>query len=187
MYGIYLLVFLNKGFPGGSLVKNLAAMQEPQETWVWSLDWEDPLEEGMATHCSILLEKPHGQRSLLQYSPGETPWTEEPGGLQSIGVQRVGHNWGDLACIHTLFRVLRRTILPCLWSSEMRSFYHCNLTICYSITVSFADVLCQLSFHLFLNCRESFHEWVLDFLKYIFCTSLILLWSQYRHCWLLVF
>ena len=37
--------------PGGSVVKNLPAMQE---TWVWSLDWENPLEEGMATHSSIL-------------------------------------------------------------------------------------------------------------------------------------
>ena len=45
------------------MVKNPPAMQE---TWVQSLGWEDPLEEGMATHCSILswLKNPHGQRSL---------------------------------------------------------------------------------------------------------------------------
>ena len=42
------------GFPGGSVVKNLPAMQETQEMWVQSLGWEDPLEEGMATHSSIL-------------------------------------------------------------------------------------------------------------------------------------
>ena len=42
------------GFPGGSAVKNLPAMQEPQEMWVQSLDQEDPLEEGTATHSSIL-------------------------------------------------------------------------------------------------------------------------------------
>ena len=42
------------GFPSGSMVKNLPAMQETQETQVWSLDWEDPLEEGMATPSSIL-------------------------------------------------------------------------------------------------------------------------------------
>ena len=59
-----------------SLVKNLPAMQETQ---VWSLGWEDPLEEEMATHSSILAWK--------------IPWTEEPGGLQSMGWQRVGHNW----------------------------------------------------------------------------------------------
>ena len=57
-------------------VKNLPAMQE---TWVRSLGWEDPLEEGMATHSSILAWR--------------IPWTEEAGGLQSIGSQRVGHDW----------------------------------------------------------------------------------------------
>ena len=56
-------------------VKNLPTMQETQ---VPSLGWEDPLEKGMATHSSIFAWK--------------IPWTEEPGGLQSIGSQRVGHN-----------------------------------------------------------------------------------------------
>ena len=46
--------------------------------WVQFLGWEDPLEEEMATHFSIL--------------PWRLPWAEEPGGLQSIGLQRVGHN-----------------------------------------------------------------------------------------------
>ena len=55
------------------MVKNLPAMQETQ---VRFLDWEDPLEKEMATHSSILAWK--------------TPWTEEPGGLQSMGSQRVG-------------------------------------------------------------------------------------------------
>ena len=49
-----------------------------QETGVQSLGWEDPLEKEMATHSSILA--------------WEIPWTEEPGGLQSMGSQRVGHN-----------------------------------------------------------------------------------------------
>ena len=65
-------------FPGVSVVKNPPAMQESQETWVQSLGWEDPLEVGMATHCSILAWR--------------IPWTEEPGGLQSIVSQRVGHD-----------------------------------------------------------------------------------------------
>ena len=47
-------------------VKNLPAVQE---TWVQSLDWEDPLEEGMATHSSILAWESHGQRSLVGCSP----------------------------------------------------------------------------------------------------------------------
>ena len=48
------------------------------ETWVRFLDWEDPLEEGMATLSNILA--------------WGTPWTDEPGRLQSMGSQRVGHN-----------------------------------------------------------------------------------------------
>ena len=66
------------GFPGGSVVKNLPSMQEPQETQVQSLAWEDHLEEDMATHSSVLAWK--------------IPWTEEPGGLQSIAFQ----NWTRL-------------------------------------------------------------------------------------------
>ena len=57
------------------MVKNPPAMQE---TWVQSLGWEDPLEKGMAAHSSILA--------------WEIPRTEEPGGLQSTGSQRVEHN-----------------------------------------------------------------------------------------------
>ena len=56
-------------------VKNLSAMQETQ---VQSLGWEDPLEKGTATHSSILAWR--------------IPWTEEPGGLQSMGWQRVGQD-----------------------------------------------------------------------------------------------
>ena len=47
-------------------VKNPPAMRE---TWVRSLGWEDPLEEGMATHSNILAGESHGQRSLVEYSP----------------------------------------------------------------------------------------------------------------------
>ena len=50
-----------------------------QETQVQSLGWEDPLEKEMATRSSTLAQ--------------EIPWAEEPGGLQSIWSQRVGHNW----------------------------------------------------------------------------------------------
>ena len=64
------------GFPGGSLIKNLPAKQE---TWIWLLGWEDPLEKEMATHSSIVA--------------WEIPWTEEPGGLQSMGSsQRVRYD-----------------------------------------------------------------------------------------------
>ena len=57
------------------MVKNLPAVQE---TWVRSLGREDPLEKGMSTHSNILAWR--------------IPWTEEPGGPQSMGSQRVGHN-----------------------------------------------------------------------------------------------
>ena len=57
------------------MVRNSPAMQE---TWVRSLDREDPLEKGMATHSSILAWM--------------IPWTDEPGRLQSIGLQRVTHD-----------------------------------------------------------------------------------------------
>ena len=68
-----------RAFAGGSAVKNLPAMQQTMlETWVQSLGQEDPLEEGMATHSSILAWR--------------IPWTEEPGGLQSIGSQGVRHD-----------------------------------------------------------------------------------------------
>ena len=53
-------------------------MQETQEMQVRSLGWEDPLEKEMATYSSILAWR--------------IPWTEEPGGLQSMGLQRVGHD-----------------------------------------------------------------------------------------------
>ena len=58
--------------------KNLPVMQETQEMQIQSLGLEDPLEEEMVTHSSTLAQK--------------TPWTEDPGGLQSKGLQRVGHS-----------------------------------------------------------------------------------------------
>ena len=64
-------------------VKNPPAMQE---TRVWSLGWEDPLEKEMATHSSIIVWR--------------IPWTEEPGGPQSLGSQRVGHDWTLIHIIH---------------------------------------------------------------------------------------
>ena len=64
---------------GGSVVKNPSEIQEPLDLWVWSLYQEDTLEKRMATDYSILAWR--------------IPWTEEPGGLSSMVLQRVGHNW----------------------------------------------------------------------------------------------
>ena len=62
-------------FPSGSRIKNPLAIQQPQEMQVRSLGWEDPLEEGKATHSSILAWR--------------IPWTEEPGGPQSVGHKKL--------------------------------------------------------------------------------------------------
>ena len=66
------------GFPVGSALKNPPAKQESQEMQFRFLGQEDPLEKGMATHYSILARK--------------IPWMEEAGGLQSMGLQSVGHD-----------------------------------------------------------------------------------------------
>ena len=66
------------------MVKNQPAVWE---TWVQSLGWEIPLEKGMATHSSILAWR--------------IPWTEESAGLQSMGLQRVVHNWATNTNIET--------------------------------------------------------------------------------------
>ena len=60
------------------MVKNPPVIQETQEMHVGSLGWEDPLEEGMSTHSTILAWR--------------IPWVEEPGGLQAIGSHRVRHD-----------------------------------------------------------------------------------------------
>ena len=60
------------------VVNNLPTVQEAQELWVPSLGQKDPLEEGMATYSNILAWR--------------IPWTQEPGGLQSMGSQRVRHD-----------------------------------------------------------------------------------------------
>ena len=72
----FLFIYLFYSFPCSSVGKESASVQE---TRVWSLGWEDPLEKEMATHSSILAWK--------------ISWTKEPGGLQSMGSQRVGHDW----------------------------------------------------------------------------------------------
>ena len=77
-------------------VKTLPAMQE---TRVQSLGQEDPLEKGMATHSSILA--------------WEIPWTEEPGGLQSSGWHRVGHDWATNCFTFMLSETS-------IWSKSMR-------------------------------------------------------------------
>ena len=97
------------GFPGGSEAKVSAIMQETQ---VQSLCWEDPLENEMATHSSILAWR--------------IPWKEEPGSLQSMGLQRIKHEWATL--IFTLLPSyslkFRQSKIPTKWK-----WNHINLLL----------------------------------------------------------
>ena len=81
------------GFAGGSVIKNPPEMQEVQGTWVRSLGREDPLEEVMATHSSILAWR--------------VSQTERRGGLQSMVSQIDGHKRSNSACTHTGMSVQR--------------------------------------------------------------------------------
>ena len=94
------------------MVKNLPAMQE---TWVW-LGWEDPLEKGTATHSSILAWR--------------IPWTDEPGRLQSMGSQRVRHNWATFT--HSLMSgeyfmipFTKNDLKLCLYFETLSLFPNC--------------------------------------------------------------
>ena len=89
---VLFIVVVYMGFPGGSVVKTLPAMQETQ---VLSLSWEDPLQGGMATHSGTLAWR--------------ISWTEEPGRPQSMGSQGVGHDrvtkpqqWQCVSVSHSL-------------------------------------------------------------------------------------
>ena len=87
-----------------------------QETWVWPLVWDHPLEEGMATHSSILAWR--------------IPWTEEPGGLQSIGSQKDRHDWATKHS--TVFQLWTHTSITCC------SVYH-NLKKYFKLDFSFSS------------------------------------------------
>ena len=105
------------GFPGGSVVKNLPAMQEMQ---VRPLDREDPLEKEMASHSSILA--------------WEIPWTEESGGLQSMGSQRVRHDLvtkqqQQYVCMHV---ICNWRVCVCIWGWKREDGSHVEMNAdCY--------------------------------------------------------
>ena len=102
-------------FPDVSVVKNLLAVQEEmQETWVWSLGMEDPLEEEMATHCTVLA--------------GIILWAEEPGRLQSIVLQRVSHDW---VCTHD--KNMRSFFL---WISNKSGFLRWNILLMKTVEIT---------------------------------------------------
>ena len=91
------------GLQGDSVVKNLPVMQETQ---VQFLGWEEPLEKEMAMQFNILARR--------------IPWIEEPGGLQSIASQRVGHDWSDLAAAAA---VAKQCAILTKWSNMLKTVY----------------------------------------------------------------
>ena len=123
--------------PGAQMVKNLPAMQE---THVWSLDQEDPLEEEMATHFSILAWR--------------IPWTEEPGGLQSMVLQTVRDDWATNNCL--LLLLLQELKV----SQEDRMIHwHLSLTACAEILSSpLGSMLTSLSSQIHLGFSSSGHS-----------------------------
>ena len=86
VYHFKFILYYSWGSLVAQMVKNLPAMLE---TWVQSLGQEDPLEKKMATHSSLLAWK--------------IPWSEEPGRLQSVGSQRIRHDWGtNFLSLHSI-------------------------------------------------------------------------------------
>ena len=156
-------------------LESLSTMQGTQEMQVWSLGQEDPLEKGMATHSSILAWR--------------IPWTEEPGGLQSMGSQRVVHDWSDLVpassdrfsssfpiCIpFILFYSLitmATTSTTMLNKSGKRGFpclvpdLRGNALCCRFVVYGFYFVeVGSLSAH---DLDSFYHNWVLNFVKSFF-------------------
>ena len=123
-------------------VKNLPAMQEMQETRVWSPGREDSLEKEMATHPSIIA--------------WEISWTEEPGGLQSMGSQRVGHYWSDLACLRSFIMLTRRAN-----STSTRSY--CSFYISLITDVDSVSCLLVMWLSSLVRCLlKSFTHFILN-------------------------
>ena len=85
----FFLMFLSSKRSWLEVAQTVKWLPAVRETRVWSLGWEDPLEKEMATHSSTLAWK--------------IPWTEEPGGLQSMGSQRVGHDCAASLWLHFHF------------------------------------------------------------------------------------
>ena len=114
---------LIRGFPGKEPTCQCRRCKRP---WVWSLGEEDPLEEGMATYSSFLV--------------WEVPWTEDPGGLQSTGSQRLRHDWSDLARIHAINQnLLHQTVQQFYYSAKLLIFFSVILLIfsheCFSVVI----------------------------------------------------
>ena len=110
-------------------------MQEMWETQVRSIGREDPLEEGMATHSSVLTWR--------------IPWTEEPGGLQSMGSQRVGHDWSDSMCKHILGKYMLMNIISSSCTDLLIIVWCPTLSFCMAFVL-------KSTFFLYEYCYPNF-------------------------------
>ena len=123
------------------MVKNLPTMQE---AWVQSLGLEDPLEKGMATHSGILA--------------WEIPWTEEAGGLQSMGLQRVKHDWvTEHIHIHQEIQWLRKNLL------ELSKHVMLQSWLWYMKKSDYKKIyVIKIKFYKFLYRQNIIHIYVLE-------------------------
>ena len=120
-------------------IKRLPAMQETQ---VWSLGWEDPLEKEMATHSSVLAWR--------------IPWTEEPGGLQSMGSQRVRHDWATSLSFYAYnYRSLGLVLIF--------YFIFVLMALCIYFSWNYCAFFGKREYK-FLKCNSVIHLWT-EFLK----------------------
>ena len=101
------------------MLKNLTALRELQ---VWFLGWEDALEKGMATHSSFLACR--------------IPWTEEPGWLQSMGLQRIRHEWATNTFTFSLILVCFISIFTCLRYYFSYDFFFDPLVVQWCVVIS---------------------------------------------------
>ena len=121
-----------------------------QETWIWSLGWEDPLEKetvGVETHYSILAWR--------------IPWTEDPGGLHSAELQRVGHDW--VTDTFAAIRMHWTMFIMCIHVSFLPQTYQCSLKTSFgpcwlpSVFILIPNQWGSKAFHLrgddFSSCR----------------------------------
>ena len=115
---------LHLGYSGASMVAQMVkCLPATWETQVWSLGWEDALEKEMVPHSSTLAWK--------------VPWTQEPGGLQSMGSQRVGHDW---VTSYTRLQYIPIVVTShCLWWLADQPFFiaewYLLVWICYSLFI----------------------------------------------------
>ena len=110
---IHIYTYTHMGFPGGTSSKEPTCQCRKPKRQVRSLGQEDPLEEGMATHSSILAWR--------------IPWIKEPGGLQSIRLHRVLHDWRDLAHMHAHTRTHTHTHTHSCIHMLFQNLFHCRL------------------------------------------------------------